>query len=63
MLLKLKRENLDLGVHFALGVRCSYNILKNQNMPGFSILSLCVCFEQMTVQCQAVESPGKQREA
>lgn len=58
MLPKLKRENLDLGLHFALGVRCSYNILKNQNMPGFSIISLCVCFEQMTVQCQAMASWG-----
>lgn len=58
MLPKLKRENLERGVHFALVVRCSYNILKNQNMPGFSIISLSVCFEQMTAQCQAVASWG-----
>lgn len=64
MLPKLKRENLDRGVHFALVVRCSYNILKNQNMPGFSIISLSVYFEQMTAQCQAVASwrtEGKHR--
>lgn len=52
------RENLDLSVHFALGVRNSYTIFKNQNILEFSIISLSVCFKQMTVQCQAVESWG-----
>lgn len=52
------RETLDLGVHFALGVRSPYKLFKNHNMAEFSIISLSVCFKPVNVQGQAVELWG-----